>query len=76
MSRIAIRIEAETYAGTSIENACDDLCALARRVLVNVHCSFNGVTLIARPTSDPRELEASWNDAIKLKRTCATTDLP
>lgn len=53
------------YAGSSIDRTCPDLCKLAWRMGINIHCDFNGVTIIARPDSDSAKLSEAWAESIR-----------
>jgi len=68
-----ISIHAEAYAGTSIDAACDKLCEVATRINCNLHCDFNGITLIVRPDDDPRRLARAWDQELRAKRTMKVT---
>jgi hypothetical protein len=60
-----IRLTVEAFAGTAIEDACRDLCALADRVGILCEAWFNGVKLWARPGDDPARLVAAWGEQMK-----------
>lgn len=60
-----IHIDAKAYAGTSIERACAQLCRVADRINCNLHCDFNGVTLIVRPGDDAERLARAWEVELK-----------
>lgn len=60
-----IHINAEAYAGTDIDSACKKLCKMATRIDCNVHCSFNGVTLIVRPNDDASALAEAWDKELR-----------
>jgi hypothetical protein len=64
MSTICLKVEA--FAGTTIEDACRDLCALADRVGVLCEVGFNGVKLWAYPGTDPAQLAKAW--AVQMER--------
>ena len=65
MSTISLKVEA--FAGTTIEDACRDLCALADRVGILCEVGFNGVRLWAYPGTDPAQLAKAW--AVQMERT-------
>jgi hypothetical protein len=63
MSTIKLKVEA--FAGTAIEDACRDLCALADRVGILCEVAFNGVKLWAYPGTDPAQLVEAWGEQMK-----------
>ena len=63
MSTISLKVEA--FAGTTIEDACRDLCALADRVGILCEVGFNGVKLWAYPGDHPAELAKAWDEQMK-----------
>lgn len=58
MSTLILKVEA--FAGTTIEDACRDLCALANRVGILCEVPFNGVKVWAYPGTDPAQLVKAW----------------
>lgn len=64
MSTICLKVDA--FAGTAIEEACRDLCALADRVGILCELGFNGVKLWAYPGTDPAQLAKAW--AVQMER--------
>lgn len=64
MSSISLKVEA--FAGTTIDDACRDLCALADRVGILCEAGFNGVKLWAYPGTDPAQLAKAWD--VQMKR--------
>lgn len=65
----AISIKVDVFAGTSIREACQDACVLARRINVMVCFDFNGVYCMARPDGHPRVLEDNWQSELASKKT-------
>ena len=63
MSSIYLKVEA--FAGTTTDDACRDLCALADRVGILCELPFNGVKLWAFPGTDPAQLEKAWGEQMK-----------
>ncbi len=57
-----IRLKVEAFAGTTIEDVCRDLCALADRVGLLCEVPFNGVKLWAYPGGTPAELAKAWDE--------------
>ena len=64
MTTISLKVEA--FAGTTIDEACRDLCALADHVQILCEADFNGVKLWAYPGTDPGKLATAWD--IQMKR--------
>lgn len=64
MSTICLKVE--SFAGTTIEDACRDLCALADRVGILCEVGFNGVKVWAYPGTDPAQLVKAWG--VQMKR--------
>jgi hypothetical protein len=64
VSSISLKVKA--FAGTTIEDACRDLCALADRVGILCEAGFNGVKVWAYPGTDPAKLVKAW--AIQMER--------
>jgi hypothetical protein len=64
MSTICLKVE--SFAGTTIDDACRDLCALADRVGILCEVPFNGVKLWAYPGTDPAQLVKAWD--VQMKR--------
>lgn len=60
-----IYINAEAYAGTDIDSACKKLCEIATRIDCNIHCQFNGVTMIVRPNDDTGALAQAWDKELR-----------
>lgn len=58
MSALCLKVEA--FAGTTIEDACRDLCELADRVGILCEVGFNGVKVWAYPGTDPAQLVKAW----------------
>ena len=63
MSSLTLKVEA--FAGTTIEDACRDLCALADRVGVLREVPFNGVKVWAYPGTDPAQLVKAWSEQME-----------
>lgn len=63
MSTLTLKVEA--FAGTTIEDACRDLCALADRVGILCEVPFNGVMVWAYPGTDPAQLVKSWGEQME-----------
>jgi hypothetical protein len=63
MSTLILKVEA--LAGTTIEDACRDLCALADRVGILCEVPFNGVDVWAFPGTNPARLADAWREQIK-----------
>jgi len=63
MSTICLEVEA--FAGTTIDDACRDLCALSDRVGILCEVQFNGVKVWAYPGTDPEQLVKAWQEQMK-----------
>lgn len=63
MSTICLKVEA--FAGTTIEEACRDLCALADRVGILCEVPFNGVKVWAYQGTDPAQLAKAWREQME-----------
>lgn len=63
MSTLCLKVEA--FAGTTIEDACRDLCALADRVGILCEVDFNKVKVWAFPGTDPAQLAKAWAEQIE-----------
>lgn len=63
MSTLILKVEA--FAGTTIEDACRDLCALADRVGILCEVPFNGVKVWAYPGTSPAQLVKSWGEQME-----------
>ena len=56
----------EIGLGTSIEDACEDACRIARILGCAIEFEFNGVRCVARPISpNSRELAAKWREELE-----------
>jgi hypothetical protein len=64
VSTLCLKVDA--FAGTTIEDACRDLCALADRVGILCEVGFNGVKVWAYPGTDPAQLAKAW--AVQMDR--------
>lgn len=65
-----LNISVDIFGGSSIDAACNDLVALAKKLGIVVLATFNGVRLMAHPdayNSSGAQLHASYNRAIKSK---------
>lgn len=58
-------IKVDLLAGTDIRDACCDMCELANRVGTSVEAVFNGVTVVARPRTNPLELADKYREELK-----------
>jgi hypothetical protein len=67
-----IYITVEGKPGADIKDICYDICVLSRKLGIGVDCKCNGITVMARPDSDPIRLYEAWEATLKTKRTCAT----
>lgn len=57
----SLLLRVDAFAGTDIEDASRDLCALSERVGARCALDFNGVTLWARPGDDPAKLAEAFH---------------
>lgn len=57
-------LRVDAFAGTDIEDASRDLCALSERVGALCELEFNGVKLWARPGNDPAKLAEAFHAEI------------
>lgn len=64
----SIWLTVEFSPGSDIATACKELCALANKLDVQVHASFNGVLLMACAGDEWTSLEAAWRIEINSKR--------
>ena len=62
---ITLTLKVEAFAGTTIDDACRDLCALADRVGILCEVGFNGVKVWAYPGTDPAQLVKAWGEQMK-----------
>jgi hypothetical protein len=62
-------IEAKVLGGEGIEDTCRRALALATRIGCDVHFKFNDVNCMAIQGHDPKDLIASWWEAVDSK-TC------
>lgn len=63
MSNLCLKVD--VFAGTTIEGACHDLCALADRVGILCEVGFNGVKVWAYPGTDPAQLVKAWDEQME-----------
>ncbi len=56
-----LSINIEILAGTTITEACEELCLLAGRLCTPVSANFNGVTLLVNAHDSASKLEDSYN---------------
>lgn len=64
----SLSTKVEVGAGCDIRDAIQEMCILASRWGCIVHAELNGVTTMAKPGADPRELYKSWEMELKSKR--------
>lgn len=55
----------EFVAGTDVEDACMDMCKLARKLDMRIETKFNGVTIWARPTDNPLDIVRAFHEELK-----------
>ena len=58
---INTKIDDETH----IDEACDEMCSLSRKIGVRVTAKFNGVRLNAYPSTDWSAMRECWSSGIK-----------
>lgn len=60
-----IHIDIGVYGGARVERACIQACALAERLHIPVHFTFNDVQCIALPGGEPETLVENWRREIE-----------
>jgi hypothetical protein len=60
MSR-CFHLELTAFAGTDIDQACDEAIRIADLLGITILFGFNGVECMATPGCDPAGLAASWH---------------
>ena len=66
MTTLTVKVQA--MAGNHVGAIINDMCSLATRLGTIVSCDLNGVTTMAKPNADPRELYDLWNAEMKSDR--------
>lgn len=59
-----LELQVEFIIGTSIEDVCDEMSALAKKLGIMVSTNFNGVNVIETPKSIPSRLASEWQTSL------------
>lgn len=65
---MGIFFELKCYAGTDIDDACNELVRFATRLGVDVWTDFNGIRVLARPEDNPVELAKAYRGQLQSDR--------
>ncbi len=69
MKTLFLTLKVDIPCGSTIEEACTNLCELANRIGCFIEANCNDVLLLVKPNDSPELLEASYLKASKKNHT-------
>ncbi len=63
-----IHLKIDVYVGSNITKVCEEAVVLANHLRMGVWFDFNGVSILVKCGSNPKQLEQTWSETIEKNR--------